>query len=226
MIVSVVGTPATGGCPDKTAEYTHFVKDFVETAEFAKKCGAKLIEANFSCPNVAHGGKIYQDEQTVRDIASGIIQAIGDIPLIIKVGTYEDVDQMRKIFKTAANAKVRAINGINTVSMNVVKQSTNEPALGASRLSSGVCGGPIRKIALDYLAKAKQIVEEEKLNITLIGCGGITQQEHFDEFLKGGAKVAMTATGMMWGKTFLCTFLTCRSLLSSSMASQDAVSSA
>jgi dihydroorotate dehydrogenase (NAD+) catalytic subunit len=32
----------------------------------------------------------------------------------------------------------------------------------------------------------------------LIGCGGITLSEHFDEFLDAGAEVATTATGMMW----------------------------
>jgi len=29
------------------------IEDFAYTARFAKECGAKLIEANYSCPNVA-----------------------------------------------------------------------------------------------------------------------------------------------------------------------------
>ena len=75
-----------------------------------------------------------------------------------------------------------------------------------------------KNLALDYLKNAKEIVAEEKLNITLIGCGGITQQEHFDEFLKTGAKVAMTATGMMWGIEVIYVMLTVRSLFGSSQA--------
>ncbi len=44
MIVSVVGTPR----PNES-----FQDDFVEAALLAKDAGAKIIEANFSCPNVA-----------------------------------------------------------------------------------------------------------------------------------------------------------------------------
>ena len=32
----------------------------------------------------------------------------------------------------------------------------------------------------------------------MLGCGGIAKPEHFEEFLKAGAAIAMTATGMMW----------------------------
>jgi dihydroorotate dehydrogenase (NAD+) catalytic subunit len=66
MIVSVVGTPSSSTCgssPTTTPQdsYTEFVRDFVDTALFAKNCGAQIIEANFSCPNVATGeGSIFQ----------------------------------------------------------------------------------------------------------------------------------------------------------------------
>jgi hypothetical protein len=32
------------------------VDDYVKTALFAKECGAQIVEANFSCPNVCSGG--------------------------------------------------------------------------------------------------------------------------------------------------------------------------
>jgi dihydroorotate dehydrogenase len=53
MIVSVVGTPSHTN--DKSLDYTNFVKDFTEVALFAKNCGASIVEANFSCPNVISG---------------------------------------------------------------------------------------------------------------------------------------------------------------------------
>jgi len=92
MIVSVVGTASFSN--DKVADSTNFIRDFVETALFAKKCGAKMIEANFSCPNVTTGeGSIYQNPSSVHCIAKAIVQALGDdCPLILKVGAFKSMN--------------------------------------------------------------------------------------------------------------------------------------
>jgi len=205
MIVSVVGTPPAkettcGSCHcSATSDYTEFVRDFVEVASFAKDCGANIIEANFSCPNVATGeGQIYQNPSSVLDIASSITRAIGDTPLIIKIGTYTDRKLMTQVLQNARDAKVRAVCGINTVSMQVIDPLTKKPALGPTRLTSGVCGGPIRKVALNFVKQASEIVKKEQLPLIVMGCGGITKAEHFQQFLDAGASVALSATGMMW----------------------------
>jgi len=198
MIVSVVGTPSESH-GSESEKYTNFVKDFVDVSLFAKDCGAKIIEANFSCPNVVSGeGQIFQGAKSTKDIASAIVQALGDTPLILKIGTYEDDALMRDVFRSASEVKVAGICGINSVSMKVVAPDTKLPALGTNRLASGVCGGPIRKSAIDFIKKARGIIQKDQLGMELLGCGGITEPEHFDEFLDAGAAIAMTATGMMW----------------------------
>ena len=45
---------------------------------------------------------------------------------------------------------------------------------------------------------SREINEREKLGLAIIGVGGITLPEHFNEFYNAGADIAMTATGMMW----------------------------
>lgn len=188
MIVSVVGTAGT----------KDFIDDFIFTAMLAKEAGAKIIEANFSCPNVTTGeGSIFTNPETVYQISSRIVKQIKDTPLIIKVGYFQDMALMNKIFIEAAKAGVRAISGINTIGMPVINQD-GSPALGANRLTSGICGSPIRRAALDFTKKAREINDKNNLGITIIGVGGITIPEHFDEFFNAGADVAMTATGMMW----------------------------
>lgn len=189
LIVSVVGTPNQG---------MSFIEDFVRTASLAKDAGAKIIEANFSCPNVEKSeGCLYVYPETVFRFASAIVKAIHPVPLILKVGLFENRSLMRDVFIAARKAGVRAICGINSVSMEV-KTSSGEPALGSKRTSSGVCGACIRKEALHFIREAHAINAEEKLGLTLMGCGGIMQPNHFDQFLDEGAQVAMTATGMMW----------------------------
>ncbi len=182
MIVSIVGSPT----------------NFVETALFAKECGAKIIEANFSCPNVAtKEGTIGCDPEQVQSFSSALVKALGPTPLIIKVGTYASPELMREVFIAAAKAGVRAISGINTIKARIVDSSGGTP-LGPDRPHSGVCGNAIRDAALNFITNAAAINQQEKLDLTLIGVGGITEPEHFQLFLDSGADVAMSATGMMW----------------------------
>ncbi len=105
---------------------------------------------------------------------------------------------MKEAFTAAAKAKVKGICGINSLSMNVTSPQTKQPALGATRLISGICGGPIRPAAVHFIKCGSEVIVKEQLPITLMGCGGITEPQHFDELLKGGARIAMAATGMMW----------------------------
>ncbi len=55
-----------------------------------------------------------------------------------------------------------------------------------------------KKSALEFVKKAREINDQEKLGLTIIGCGGITTPQHFNEFFNNGADIAMSATGMMW----------------------------
>ncbi len=189
MVVSIVGSVRS----DRT-----FIEDFVDAALLAKTAGAKIIEANFSCPNVdKSAGCLYMSPTTIMDIGSALVKAIAPIPLIIKVGTFSSETQLRDVFCAAARCGIRAVSGINTISMTVL-DAKGYPALGPQRPTSGICGGPIREVALHFIEQAAKINRREKLDLTLIGVGGITLPEHFDLFLNAGANVAMSATGMMW----------------------------
>lgn len=189
MIVSVVGTPREG---------EDFVEDFVVAARLACAGGAEVIEADFSCPNVIScEGSIHTNPEAVETISRKMRAAIGERPLVIKLGVIADPRRLREVLIAAARAGVQAVCGINTVSTNVV-DAQGAPALGKNRLRSGVCGGPIREAALSFLRHAREIIDTDKLDLTLMGTGGVTDPAHFDFFFETGADVAMSAVGMMW----------------------------
>lgn len=189
MIVSVFGSARNG---------INIVDDFVKTALLAKESGAQIIEANFSCPNVAAGeGSLYSCPKSVLMLVSRLVKAIKPTPLIIKVGAFNEQSQMRQTFVAAARGGASAICGLNTISMKVVDQ-TGHAALGPNRPTSGICGSPIRQAALDFTRQAREIIEKEKLGLALLATGGVTLWPHFKELLDAGADIAMTATGMMW----------------------------
>lgn len=188
LIVSVVGTPSTG----------NFAEDFVAAALLAKDAGADIIEANFSCPNVEKSqGCLYMSPEIVLNLTTALAKAISPLPLILKMGIFPNADLMRKSLVAAAKGGAQAVCGINTISAKVVDEQ-GAPSLSANRWTSGICGGPIRQAALEFIRQAKMINDHDALGLTIIGCGGITEPCHFSHFLDAGATVAMSATGMMW----------------------------
>jgi len=189
MIVSIFGRQSSG---------LSLVDDFVRAAKLAKEAGAKIIEANFSCPNVNKTeGCLYMNPETVAEYVQKIASAIQPIPLLIKVGLFSNRDQMKGVMIAAARAGCAGICGINTVSMEIIDEFGN-PALGPTRKTGGVCGGVIRDEALGFMKEAALIKKSEKLDLELLGCGGLMLPEHLAMMLDAGASIAMSATGMMW----------------------------
>ncbi len=184
LIVSVVGTSR----PDR-----EFTQDFMDVAQLAAESGAHAVEANFSCPNVTTGqGAIYLDPQEVARLTRCLYEAIGPLPLILKVGVFADRELLRRVLHAAAEAGAAAVCGINTLSMQV------QPPLDADRTTAGVCGAYIRPHALNFVRTTRAIIERDKLPLTLIGCGGVVTAAHVPIFLDAGADAVLSATGMMW----------------------------
>eukprot|EP01132_Coremiostelium_polycephalum_P007605 gene7605-9350_t len=193
MIVSVVGTACSAH---------DFLQDIIDTAVLAADAGAKVVEINYSCPNVVTGeGQIYHNPEAVYEISSALVNILKPrgIPLVIKVGVMDDQSKMEKLFEKAENAGVSAIAGINTLSMQITDPVTHQPSLGPNRLTSGVCGAPIRNAALDWVKSARSILKKRSnTTLKLLSCGGVVEPDHFTQFLNAGADIAMSATGLMW----------------------------
>ncbi len=190
VIVSIVGSTLRG---------RSLQDDFVLAAQNAKKWGAQVVEANFSCPNVgkAKEGQLYLDPDNVYAISKAMVNALGNTPLIIKLGAFSSKDEMEAVLKAAHRAGVKAVAGINTISADVLN-TNGTAALDQIRVRAGICGAPIREVALQFVRDARAVITENSFDLTLIGGGGVTQQSHFDLFLEAGADFVTCATGFMW----------------------------
>ncbi len=172
-------------------------EDFVAAALMAKEAGADIIELNFSCPNLIKSGEpLYWNIEYVSKITACVVKCIGDIPVLLKLGLLREHESPLKLLISAARAGARGVSAINSISMRVLSQK-QDPVFG-KRIYSGVSGYPIRRLALQSVRKLIQINQTEKLNLTILGMGGITLPEHFNEFLNSGADAALSAAGMMW----------------------------
>ncbi len=188
LIVSVFGSGDS---------FEEMSRGFINAALLAKNSGAHLIEANFSCPNVSSGGALYSDPEASYSLAKKIADTIKPTPLIVKMGIFKNPAKLEPVLLSLAKAGVRSVCGINTIPMKVIDQKGGA-ALGENRLQSGICGDPIRPLALSFIQQCRTIIDNHKLDLEIMGCGGMTQENHFDQFLNAGAKAALTATGMMW----------------------------
>lgn len=188
LIVSVYGE-------GETLQAT--ANEFAETAFFAQQAGADVIELNLSCPNLLKKGEpIYCDTEAVYKITSQVVNRMGGFPVLVKLGLLPEAYSLSKILEAITRAGARGVSAINSISMRVIDQS-QQPVFG-KRIFSGVSGYPIRPLALQFVEKISQINQKQKLDLAILGMGGITLPDHFNEFFNAGADIALVATGMMW----------------------------
>lgn len=190
LIVSCVGTP---GLKER-----NIIEDYALCAKLAVDAGAKAIELNFSCPNVvSKEGSVYQDAIVSSEITKTVKKAIGQIPLMIKIGYFNDINHLAFVLK--ANAPfVDGIACINTIPMKVKNNDGNQALPGENRLTSGICGAVIHNLALNMVEKIAEDKHKNNYDFIICGSGGVTKPEDFDQFLNRGADISMSATGAMW----------------------------
>lgn len=176
--------------------------DFLWLAQRAEIAGADVIELNLSCPNLNEPFKIYNDGWAVRTIVSNVARNLRS-PLLVKVGLFDDEEQMRLIMRIIDGAGARGICGINSVPMHIRNEKTNEPFFGKNRTISGLSGNPIRTLTKEFIVRAKAIIDQEKLDLALFATGGAVTKQHLQEFLDLGADAALSATAFMHNPFFL-----------------------
>ena len=191
MILSFMGTDGAGG--------RDLIADYAFTAAMAVDAGGKILETNYSCPNLCGGkaGAIYQDPDSSSQISKAIRNEIGSsTPFMIKIGNLP-YEQLKEVVK--ANLPfVDGIAGINTMPGEVRNPDGTQALPGEGRLSSGICGSKIKAVSQDFVEKLVQIKKELNGDFVICGVGGIMTAEDFTERLNAGADIAMSATAIMW----------------------------
>jgi dihydroorotate dehydrogenase len=188
LIVSVVGTPGEKGLE----------ADYVKGAILAVEAGAPVIEINLSCPNVVTGeGSLYTDPDHSSAVSKAVKSAIGDVPLMIKIGYIPDPKRLAEV--VAANAPfIDAIAGVNTLSFEVVDPKGVQALPGKGRLRAGVCGAAIRQCAMEQAERIVELKRGVKYDFEVVGVGGVMTPEHIRGYLALGVDGVMSATGAMW----------------------------
>jgi dihydroorotate dehydrogenase len=191
VVGSFQGTPQSDGNPHS------YITDFAHTAALVKETGVKVLEANLSCPNEGTKNLLCFDLERTRRVVEAIKNSIGDMPLILKLAFFVDNAQLHKLV-SAVGGLVKGFAAINTIGARIVTPEGKQALPGEGRLSSGVCGKPIKWAGLDMVSRLKKLREDLNLNYAVTGVGGVIHPEDYHEYRYAGADSVMTATGAMW----------------------------
>ena len=135
----------------------------------------------------------------MREICRRTKEAIGDVPLIAKVGYFsEQQDDLLKQVVTEMAPYVAAISAINTIPAPVVNESGEQALPGPNRLSSGMCGASIKWAGLDMAGRLSKLRQELSLKYEIVGVGGVMSVGDYKEYRVAGADAVQSATGAMW----------------------------
>lgn len=190
LIVSVIGTQ------EAATNQKEFVEDFVKCAQLALEAGAPVIEVNLSCPNLHGGGGIVcYDAKLSGLICKQIKNAIGDVPLIAKIGYYEKEQELRDFVAQTG----KFIDGI--VAINTVKKNINDVQIKKTHfrnlLESGVCGTFIKPYGINMVERLRVIRNEWKMKFAIVGVGGVTIPEDYEDYINAGSDAVMSGSGAM-----------------------------
>ncbi len=143
-----------------------------------------MIELNVSCPNVETGLVMGADPA---ETAAAVerVRSETDKPLIVKLTP--NATEPAAVAEAAESAGADAVSLVNTLKGMALHPQTREPWLGGR--TGGVSGPAIRAIALEQVASVAARVE-----IPVIGMGGISTGRHAADFIAAGASAVAVGT--------------------------------
>jgi len=159
--------------------------EYVEVVKVLDRVkGIKAIEVNLSCPNLRQKKMFSQSARLTFKITDSL-RRITKKTLIVKLtGEVEDI---RKIAKSAEYGGADALSLVNTFFAMGVDVDTKKPFLG--RVYGGYSGKGIKPLSLYRVWECAKVVK-----IPIIGGGGIDNYRDAIEFFLVGAKVISLGT--------------------------------
>lgn len=200
MIGSFQGTKKMGGSAGD------LVADYVLAARLVKETGAKILEANLSCPNEGTADLLCFDTKRVRLIAERIKNEIGNTPLILKLAYFKDQAHLQNYIKEVGSV-VDGLSVINTIVAPIVTVTGKQALPGEGRLRSGVCGAAIKWAGLEMVKRIAKLRQKYGQKFIIIGVGGVTVADDYFAYKQVGADAVMSATGAMWNPSLAAEIL-------------------
>jgi len=161
-----------------------------EYEQLARKLGETGIaglEINISCPNVKHGIAFGADPGLANSVTRVVRQAAPDKFIMVKLTP--SVGDIAAIAKSVVDGGADAVSLVNTFPALAIDPYTMRPRIANG--TAGLSGPAIKPIAVRMVRQ----VYEARLNVPIVGMGGITNGRDAAEFMLAGADAIAAGTG-------------------------------
>jgi dihydroorotate dehydrogenase (NAD+) catalytic subunit len=173
------------------------LQEYVELAKILSDVeGVAALELNISCPNIKEGGITFGCSlHGTADVVSAV-RAATKLPVIPKLTP--NVTDISSIAKAAEDAGADAVSLVNTFLAMAIDVESRRPRL--SNIVGGLSGPAIRPIAVRMVYECRQ-----RIQIPVIGMGGIATAADVLEFIIAGASAVQVGTSnfvdpLIWPK--------------------------
>lgn len=147
--------------------------------------GIDAYELNFSCPNVQEGGMEFSQDPRVTASVTGMVRKVTQRPLIIKLTP--NVTRISDIACAAKESGADAVSLINTLVGMAVDIHSRRAKINT--VTGGYSGPAVKPVAL---AKVYEVAQ--RVDIPIIGIGGIMNGNDALEFIITGATAIQVGT--------------------------------
>jgi len=179
----------TLGCPIIANVAGHNADEFMRMGERLNDFpGLAAVELNISCPNVAGGVDFASKPELAHQVISGV-RNVCRLPVIAKLTP--NVTNIVDIADAARQAGADAVTLINTLLGMAINWRKRKPILG--NVVGGLSGPAIKPVALRMVYQVAQ-----KVDIPIIGVGGIQCLDDVMEFLVAGASAVQIGTASFY----------------------------
>lgn len=162
------------------------IEEYVECASILdKEEEIKGFEINVSCPNVKEGGLIFGNDVNAVGRITEKVRAVTSKPIIIKLSP--NVSTISEFAQAAKDEGADAVSAINTLVGTAFDIWTGKPKI--YNVTGGLSGPAIKPVAL-----AKVLEISGKVDIPIIGVGGIMNWKDAVEFMIAGASAIQIGT--------------------------------
>ncbi len=162
-------------------------KEFTLLATKMQDAGADALELNMSCPHAkGYGLEIGSEPKIVEEITSMVKKSVS-IPVFVKISP--NLTDISKIAQSAEKGGADAIVAINTVKAMKIDIETQRPIL--SNKIGGYSGKAIKPIGIRCVYEIYK-----KVDIPIIGVGGINTGEDAIEYIMAGASAVQIGSAI------------------------------
>ncbi|MCH8170069.1 MAG: dihydroorotate dehydrogenase [Bacteroidetes bacterium] len=162
------------------------IEEYVECVRMLdNEDGIHAFEINVSCPNVKEGGLQFGNDIKMVGKITEKVRANTAKPIIIKLSP--NVSYISDFAQAAKKEGADAVSAINTLVGTAFNIKTRKPIL--YNITGGLSGPAIKSIAL-----AKVFEIHKKVDIPIIGIGGIMNWQDTVEFMIAGSSAIQLGT--------------------------------